>query len=154
MLFEISTLLLNFLKVKFVMSLYRVISLNCITRVNYEKIWCKNNRFCQALRSSISRHTFCGRIKFWGTYTSYTINIFCPHFSEDIPKSGTTISDLIMNSSVTLTPMFNLGKARRESTQRKEKYVNPVVYIYSINYVYICVCKSRPVFTAQFEPDV
>ncbi|XP_028417689.1 uncharacterized protein LOC114542142 [Dendronephthya gigantea] len=40
---------------------------------------------------------------------------------EDIPKSGATISDLIMNSSVTLTPMFNLGKARRESTQRKEK---------------------------------
>ena len=47
-------------------------------------------------------------------------NLVC--FREEIPKSGTTISDLIMNSSITLTPMFNLSKARRESSQRKEKY--------------------------------
>ncbi len=43
------------------------------------------------------------------------------YFREEMPKNGATISDLIMNSSVTLTPMFNLGKARRESSQRKEK---------------------------------
>jgi hypothetical protein len=49
------------------------------------------------------------------------------YFREDIPKSGATLSDLIMNTSTVLTPMFNLGKARRESTQRKEKY-NIVIF--------------------------
>ena len=44
------------------------------------------------------------------------------HFREDIPKSGATLSDIIMNTSITLAPMFNLSKARRESSQRKEKY--------------------------------
>ena len=60
-------------------------------------------------------------------YQAELSDVFFWYFREDIPKSGATLSDLIMNTSTVLTPMFNLGKARRESTQRKEKY-NTVIF--------------------------